>query len=166
MDVLDVCAKHTIFVGNRVQSQGAPSEGRKITRECDHSAKGPFFRTSGRPNVVHVRAHTHMGATWTLRQILQCRLISRFRCGCHGLHVDTGRFGKDSGHRSREDRVCLVCMSGSVEDEHLFLFDCPACAYSHIQRVIGYKKYIRWSQKTSMDSQWCLIHPAAHIRSA
>ena len=57
------------------------------------------------------------------------RLISRFRCGCHGLHIDTGRFGKGSEHCSREDKVCLVCMSGSVEDEHHFLFDCPA--YSH-----------------------------------
>ncbi len=60
------------------------------------------------------------------------RLISRFRCGCHGLHVDTGRFGKHSEHCSREDRVCHVCMSGSVEDEHHFLFDCPA--YSHIRQ--------------------------------
>ena len=32
--------------------------------------------------------------------------------------------------RSREERVCLVCMSSSVEDGHFFLFDCPA--YSHI----------------------------------
>ncbi len=32
---------------------------------------------------------------------------------------------------SREDRVCLVCMSGSVEDEH-HLFDCVA--YSHIRQ--------------------------------
>jgi len=37
-----------------------------------------------------------------------------------------------SEHRSREDRVCLVCMSGSVEDEHYFLFDCPP--YSHIRQ--------------------------------
>ena len=32
------------------------------------------------------------------------RLISEFRCGCHGLHIDIGRFGKDSEHCSREDR--------------------------------------------------------------
>ncbi len=47
-------------------------------------------------------------------------------------HVDTGRFGKGSEQCGREDRVCLVCMSGSVEDEHLFLFECPA--YSCIQQ--------------------------------
>ncbi len=27
--------------------------------------------------------------------------------------TSTGRFGEDSEHCSREDRVCLVCMSGS-----------------------------------------------------
>ena len=47
-------------------------------------------------------------------------------------YMFTGRFGKDSEHRSREERVCLVCMSGSVEDEHHFLFDCPA--YCHIRQ--------------------------------
>ncbi len=58
-------------------------------------------------------------------------------CGLFLLQIkspelDTGRFGKDSEHRNREDRVCLVFMSGSVEDEHHFLLDCPA--YSHIRQ--------------------------------
>ncbi len=68
----------------------------------------------------------------TVRCYPHRRLISRFRCGCHGLHVDTGRFGKDREHCNREDRVCFVCMSGSVEDENHFLFDCPA--YSNSQK--------------------------------
>ena len=55
------------------------------------------------------------------------RLISRFRCGCHGLHVDTGRFVNNP----RDDRVCEVCKSGCVENEHHFLFDC--LAYAHIR---------------------------------
>ena len=59
------------------------------------------------------------------------RLISRFRCGCHGLHVDTGRFGKGMEQLTREKRVCHACLSDSVEDEHHFLFDCSA--YSQIR---------------------------------
>ena len=59
------------------------------------------------------------------------KLISRFRCGCHGLHVDTGRFGRGEEARSREERLCPVCLTCSVEDEHHFLFDCPA--YCHIR---------------------------------
>ena len=54
-------------------------------------------------------------------------LISRFRCGCHGLHDDTGRFV----NTPRDDTVCEVCKSGCVRNEHHFLFDCPA--YAHIQ---------------------------------
>ena len=38
------------------------------------------------------------------------RLISRFRTGCHGLRVDTGRWA-DGVHLDRTDRLCLVCKS-------------------------------------------------------
>ena len=55
------------------------------------------------------------------------RLISRFRCQCHGLQVDNGRFEQIS----RDDRLCQVCHNKVVEDEQHFLFDCPA--YSHIR---------------------------------
>lgn len=58
------------------------------------------------------------------------KLISRFRCGCHGLHVDTGRFGQGAQKLDREDRVCEVCHSTAVEDEQHFLFDCPAYAHT------------------------------------
>ena len=59
------------------------------------------------------------------------RLLSRFRSGCHGLRVDTGRW-ENNVHLDRKDRLCLVCSSAQqVEDEHHFLFDCPA--YSSIR---------------------------------
>ena len=59
------------------------------------------------------------------------RLVSRFRCGCHGLHVDTGNF-KPAGQKvPRGQRSCLVCGSDTAEDEHHFVFDCPA--YSSIR---------------------------------
>ncbi len=59
------------------------------------------------------------------------RLISRFRIGCHGLRVDTGRWA-DGVHLDRIDRLCLACKSlHGVEDEQHFLFDCPG--YSQIR---------------------------------
>ena len=59
------------------------------------------------------------------------RLMSRFRTGCHGLRVNTGRWA-DGVHLDRTDRLCLVCKSlHCVEDEQHFVFDCPA--YSHIR---------------------------------
>ena len=57
-----------------------------------------------------------------------------------GLQVDTGRF--HSQKLVSEDRVCHVCRSSSVtsvtstvEDEHHFLFECPA--YTHITVVFA-----------------------------
>ena len=59
------------------------------------------------------------------------RLLSRFRSGCHGLRVDTGRW-ENNVHLDRKDRLRLVCSSAQqVQDEHHFLFDCPA--YSSIR---------------------------------
>ena len=57
------------------------------------------------------------------------KLISRFRCGCHGLHVDTGRLLPLAQQVPREQRHCSFCASGTAEDEHHFVFDSPAyCA--------------------------------------
>ena len=59
--------------------------------------------------------------------------MSRFRSGCHmhGLRVDTGRW-ENNVHLDRKDRLRLVCSSAQqVQDEHHFLFDCPA--YSSIR---------------------------------
>ena len=81
--------------------------------------------------------HFLSGIAFTFHSTVRCyphrRLIGRFRCDCHGLHVGTGRFGKDNEPCSREDRLCTVCMSGSLEDKHHFLFDCPA--YSHTRQL-------------------------------
>ncbi len=49
------------------------------------------------------------------------RLTSRFRTGCHGLRVDTGRWA-DGVHVDRTNRLCLVCKSlDCVEDEQHFV---------------------------------------------
>ena len=57
------------------------------------------------------------------------KLISRFRCGCHGLHVDTGRLLLLAQQVPREQRHCVFFATDSAEDEHHFVFDCSAyCA--------------------------------------
>lgn len=68
------------------------------------------------------------------------RGISRFRCGCHGLHIDTGRFGKGSQHLDRDQRVCQVCHSSCPEDEHHFLFDCPAYTEVRLKHLSLYQQ--------------------------
>ena len=57
------------------------------------------------------------------------KLISRFRCKCHGLHVDTGRLLPLTQLVPREQRHCIFCASDSAKDEHHSVFDCLAyCA--------------------------------------
>ena len=62
----------------------------------------------------------------TVKYFKNRRVVSRFRCGCHGLHVDTGEFKPVGQKVDREQRFCLVCASDTTEDEHHFVFDCPA----------------------------------------
>ena len=54
------------------------------------------------------------------------RVVSRFRCGCHGLHVDTGEFKPIGQKVDREQRSCVRSTNKTTEDEHHFVFDCPA----------------------------------------
>ena len=72
--------------------------------------------------------HHHVLAPYlsALKKLRNRRLVSRFRCGCHGVHVDTGQF-KPVGQRvDREQRFRHVCGSDTAEDEHHFVYDCPA----------------------------------------
>lgn len=52
-------------------------------------------------------------------------------CGCHGLHVHTGHFGRGAQQLKRGDRICHVCCSCSAETDHHFLSDCPVYSYIH-----------------------------------
>ena len=61
-----------------------------------------------------------------LKNFTSRRLVSRFRCGCHGVHVYSSQFKPVAQRVDREQRFCLVCASDTAEDEHHFVFDCPA----------------------------------------
>ena len=47
-------------------------------------------------------------------------LYARLRSGTHQLRIETGRWRKEP----EEERVCKVCITGSVESEAHFLLDC------------------------------------------
>ena len=61
-----------------------------------------------------------------LKNFRNRRFVSRFRCGCHGLHVDTGQFKPVGESIDQEQGFCPVCPSDTPEDKHHFVFDCPA----------------------------------------
>ena len=53
-----------------------------------------------------------------LKNFRSRRLVSRFRCGCHGPHVDTGQFKPFEQRVDRELRFCSVCATDIAEAEH------------------------------------------------
>ena len=62
----------------------------------------------------------------TVKNFEYRRVVSTFRCGCHGLDAGTGEFKPVRQKVDREQHFCLVCASDMTEDEHHFVFDCPA----------------------------------------
>ncbi len=95
----------------------------KTDADCCHPKLFELRRyTATLPGHVHLKCGGH---------VLTNRATGDCWAGCHGLHVDTGRW-ENNVHLDRKDRWCLVCKSSQhVEDEHHFIFDCPL--YSHIR---------------------------------
>ena len=65
-----------------------------------------------------------------IEKYLQCirdsklrRNISKLRLSSHHLHIETGRHCRPK--LPREERLCLICNKGNIEDEIHFLFLCP-----------------------------------------
>ena len=55
------------------------------------------------------------------------RSMAQFRLGCHPLRVERGRFTR----LAYEQRVCLRCNNGSVDNEYHMLFECAS--FNHLR---------------------------------
>ena len=65
--------------------------------------------------------------------------LCKFRISAHSLEIEKGRYY----NIPRENRVCLSCKAGKVEDElHLFL-SCPSNAHLRQDFKKKKKKYLR-----------------------
>ena len=60
------------------------------------------------------------------------RLTSKLRCSDHALEIEKGRHKPVSTRKPVEDRKCVFCARGEVEDEKHFLYHCDL--YSEIRR--------------------------------
>ena len=72
----------------------------------------------------------------------QKRLISKLRCSDHNLEVEKGRHKPANLRKRRDERLCIYCNNGEVEDEKHFLYRCTL--YSEIR-----KSYQIWQGETS-----------------
>ena len=61
-------------------------------------------------------------------------LIFKLRTSSHSLRIQTGRFGPN--RILRNERICIICNSGDIEDEFHFILKCP---FYHSLR----KRYIK-----------------------
>ena len=73
--------------------------------------------------------------------------------------VDTGRLLPLAQQVPREQRYCIFCASGSAEDEHHFVFDCPA--YCAIRNKFT---NIFWGPAPTLSSFFTLHDPKAIAR--
>ena len=69
----------------------------------------------------------------------------KIRISNHKLMIETGRYNQTS----RNERFCVICNSGIIEDEFLFLFNCPK--YS-----IPREKFYNQIQQNFVDFRACL----------
>ncbi len=60
----------------------------------------------------------HLGLPYTFRKV-----ISRLRCSNHSLAIEKGRYTNPK--TPREERLCVFCNEGAIEDEGHFLLKCP-----------------------------------------
>lgn len=58
-----------------------------------------------------------------LKSFEQRRNFTRFRISSHRLQIERGRYQG----ALRQDRLCLRCTSGEVDDEKHFLISCSTC---------------------------------------
>ena len=110
----------------------------RISQKLDHKQlleheKGLQLRLIGDGSTTVTRLYRSIKVGYEpeayLRAVKSFKLrtvLSRFRCGQHGLEVQLGR--QASVYVPREDRKCRVCHQQCVEDEHHFLFLCPLYA--------------------------------------
>jgi hypothetical protein len=54
--------------------------------------------------------------------------LAQFRCGILPLQLEVGRWS----NKEEEERLCLVCKNGHVENENHFIF---VCTFYHMQRL-------------------------------
>ncbi len=71
--------------------------------------------------------------------------LTRFRLSSHNLAIETGRFV----NIDREDRICMYCRQGAIENEYHFLLICPF--YSDIRAKYLPRYYNHWPTLNKFD---------------
>jgi hypothetical protein len=89
-------------------------------------------------------------------------LLTEIRTGTNRLRIETGRWKKEK----KEDRLCMVCMSGKIEDEKHFVVECEAyqqareILFSQLQEASSGRVNL---QNHSQEDQWNILMKGNHM---
>ena len=68
------------------------------------------------------KSHLRFEKYLTIMSQREATALCRYRCGNHKLPITTGRYNKVE----KIERVCPLCNTKAIGDEHHYLFICPA----------------------------------------
>ena len=136
---------------------GCAKDWRNLVRNCIHQREVEKWKL-GIQNKPKLRLYRILKPSFGREVYLnlpyeQRTLIAEMRCGTNRLRIDMGR---RSGEEV-QDRICLVCGSGQVEDERHLLLHCDE--YSDLRSRMYYRiASVTQCQFDRMESedQWLL----------
>ena len=101
---------------------------------------------------LKLRLHRLINGTYTLPEyVMQVRnrrdrsILAKLRFGCLDLDIETGRWR----NIERDNRICKICQSGSIEDELHFVFQCTSLNAIRVQFAID----LPILENTNMDER-------------
>ena len=72
--------------------------------------------------------------------------ICKFRCGCHRLPIESGRWHKIQ----RDERTCIICNSNEIGDEYHYIL---VCNFFSSERKKLLPKYCQKNANTAKFNQ-------------
>ena len=95
-----------------------------------------------------LRTYQQLKTNLVMEDYLICKdhkaraVITRLRGGTHELRIETGRYPITTRDRKLEveERRCLLCISGAVEDEQHFMVECEMYCDLRIQVSADWEK--------------------------
>jgi hypothetical protein len=82
--------------------------------------------------------------------------MTKFRTSAHKLSIETGRYTKPK-KTPVTDRICTMCKSHDIEDEHHFIFDCSLYNHLRHQLNLSIQQIIPSFPNLTRDQQFTII---------
>ena len=94
------------------------------------------------------------------------RLISKLRCSDHTLEVERGRHKPANIRKPEEERKCVYCKQGAIEDEIHFLHTCELCTPIRCKYPIPQEETFAIFSEENLPLLTLYIYEAFKLREA